>query len=168
MTTRRKLRYPVKVHEGDLYAVPLRNGGYGFGVITRTGRSGALFGYFFGPRQEKLPTLDNVRALRPEDAVSCELFGDLGIQNGEWPFIGRLDTWNRDEWPLPEFGRIDEISGLAWVDRYDDKDVSRRIGTRKCSLDEARALPPNSWAGYGAVEIGLTDKLMEAPAPLAH
>jgi hypothetical protein len=37
--------------EGDLFAVPLRDGGYGIGVVARVGRRGVLVGYFFGRRR---------------------------------------------------------------------------------------------------------------------
>ena len=160
MTTRRKLRYPVKVTEGDWYAVPLRDGGYGVGVVARKGKGGLLFGYFFGPRRPQPPVLEDVRQLRAQDALFCEMFGDLGIQNGQWTFVGRLETWNRDDWPLPQFGRIaDEGRGIAWIVTYDEDDLSRKGMDRRCTLEEARRLPPNVESGYGAVEIFLTEKI---------
>ena len=145
-----------KISEGECYAVPLRDGGYGIGVIARVGKRGALLGYFFGPRHTTIPTSDDVHALRADHAVLCELLGDLGIQRTEWPYIGRVEPWDRSQWPLPKFGRIeDEARGIAWIVSYMDKDVSVRIEERRCTIEEARRLLPDTTAGYGAVEIEL-------------
>ena len=157
---RNRPQLTVKVNEGDWYAVPLQNGGYAVGVVARTGKRGALFGYFFGPRREQLPTLDEVRELGLGDAISFELFGDLGIQNGKWTRLGRLETWERDKWPLPEFGRIEnEATGVAWIINYASGDLGDQPRERRCSVEEARRLPLDRWAGSGAVEIRLTQKL---------
>ena len=168
MASRRIVRRPVKVHEGDWYAVPLRSGGYGVGAIARTGKRGALFGYFFGPKRQQLPTLDDVRSLRAQDAIFCGQFGDLGIQNGEWPLIGRLDQWDRCEWPLPEFGRIeDEARGIAWIVSYANVDLSEQGEKRQCSVADARRLAADGTYGHGAVELVLTKRLSD-PAPVMH
>ena len=160
MTTRRTLRYPAKISEGDWYAIPLRNGGYGVGIVARKGEGRILFGYFFGPRRPQPPVLEDVRQLRAEDALFCKMFGDLGIHNGEWPFVGRLETWSRDDWPFPLFSRIeDESRGIAWIVSYDENDLTRTGTERRCTLEEARRLPSSALAGYGAVEIVLTKKL---------
>jgi hypothetical protein len=93
----RKPKWTVKVSEGDCYAVPLKSGGFGVGVVARKGKRGALFGYFFGPRREQIPTISDVRAIRAETADLCALFGDLGIQNGEWIHLGQLEGWDSND-----------------------------------------------------------------------
>lgn len=145
-----------KISEGECYAVPLRDGSYAIGVIARVGKRGAILGYFFGPRRMAIPTSNDVRALRADDAVSCELLGDLGIQRNEWPHIGCVEPWDRSQWPLPTFGRIeDEARGIAWIVRYADKDVSVQTEELRCTIEEARRLLPDRTAGYGAVEVRL-------------
>ena len=90
------------------------------------------------------------------DAVLCELFGDLGVQLNEWVLLGHMEPWDRSQWPLPKFGRIeDEARGIAWIVSYADTDVSVVTDERRCSVEEARQLPPDTTAGYGAVEIEL-------------
>jgi len=152
--------WTVRVNEGDWYAVPLKNGGYGVGLVARKGRRGALLGYFFGPRYEQVPTLDAVRGLHPDAALLRAIFGDLGIQLGKWPLLGRLDTWHREQWPLPEFGRIeDEARGVAWIANYESVDISENPRERRCSIEEARRLPEDGDWGYGAIQNVLTQKL---------
>ena len=153
-----------KVSEGECYAVPLRDGSYGVGVIARAGKRGALLGYFFGPRHSTIPTSGSLHTLRATDAVLCEMFGDLGIQLNEWPYVGRIEPWDRSQWPLPQFGRIeDEARGIAWIASYDDRDVSVQTEERRCTIEEARRLPPDSTTGYGAVEIRLRMALSGEP-----
>jgi len=149
------------VKEGDWFVVPLRTSGFGVGVVARKGRRGILFGYFFGPRHEHTPVLCDTRSLRPEDALFCSRFGDLGLRQGDWPILGRLDKWKRVDWPMPPFSRIDEPTGLAWLDRYDDNDPSLFVEEQRCRMDEAHRYPPQGLLGYGAVELLLTENLMK-------
>jgi hypothetical protein len=46
----------IKYYEGQWFAIPLRTGGYGLGVVVRGGNKtkGGL-GYFFGPRYDSIP-----------------------------------------------------------------------------------------------------------------
>jgi hypothetical protein len=157
-------RWTANVREGNWYAIPLRDGGYGIGLVARKGKGGILFGYFFGPRSEQPPTLEDTKDLTPEIAVYRSMFGDLGIQEGKWPLLGKRDEWNREQWPMPEFGRIAEATGHAWIDTYSDDDPSQFVRERRCSIEEARRLPTSSLDGYGAVEIMLT-KMLTAAEP---
>src|ERR1700729_2790067 len=97
----------VKYREGDWFAVPLLDGGFGVGVIARANPKAALLGYFFGPVRSAVPTLNDVADLKPADAVLIRKFGHLGIVQGRWPLIGRIDGWDRREWPTPVFVRYE-------------------------------------------------------------
>lgn len=97
----------VSYREGDWVAVPLRDGGYAVGLIARANPKGALLGYFFGPRRSRIPRLHDVSGLRPGDAVLVRTFGHLGIVHGTWPLLGRLDGWERQDWPTPVFVRYE-------------------------------------------------------------
>ena len=97
--------------EGDWFAVPLRDGGFGVGVAARSDRSGVVVGYFFAPRRSKVPGLDEVSDLSPDEALLVRMFGDLSLVSGEWPVIGRSDSWDRGDWPLPVFGRREDLTG---------------------------------------------------------
>lgn len=68
----RKLPYS----EGDVFAVALRDGGYGTGVVARMDGKGSVLGYFFGRRYDKPPELADVRSVRGLETYSS--FGPTG------------------------------------------------------------------------------------------
>lgn len=150
--------------EGDWFALPLRDSGHAIGLIARAAPSGrVLFGYFFGPRLKELPELDVTRDLKPEDALLLGMFGDLYLLQGRWPVLGRDRPWRRGVWPMPMFGRVDEVSGAAWIVRYDEDMPSRQVCERACSVEQARGLPKDAVMGAGAAEIRLTKLLSTLP-----
>jgi hypothetical protein len=50
-------------NEGDWFAVPLREGGFAIGVIARVmpRKEGVVLGYFFGPRRNAVPTVEEAQ-----------------------------------------------------------------------------------------------------------
>jgi len=145
--------------EGDWFAVPLRDGGFAVGLVARARRQGKiLFGYFFGPRRASPPSLDELAGLSPKDALRALCFGDLGMIEQKWPIIGQLPCWSREEWPMQDFVRRDEISGRAWRVRYSDVDPSEVIAEEAISSENAE-LENDGLFGYGAVELLLTHLL---------
>jgi hypothetical protein len=145
-------------NEGDWFAVPLRDGGFAVGIIARAmpRKEGVLLGYFFGPRRDELPTLEELSSLSASDAVMVKTFGDLGIIRGEWPLLGRLDGWDRAAWPTPEFGRFEELTGRAFKVVYDDNDPNRVIREERVEPSELHVLPKDGLSGAGFVETRLT------------
>jgi len=155
---KRKAKLPYR--EGDWFGVPLRSRGYAVGVIARSGPSGkVLFGYFFGPRRETLPAIDELRGYAAEQAILVGQFGDLRLMNGSWPILGRLGEWERRDWPMPPMARVDVVSGKAWKVTYSEDDPNRAVHETACDPEEARQLPRDSLMGAGAVEIRLTNLL---------
>ncbi|HQZ15389.1 MAG TPA: immunity 26/phosphotriesterase HocA family protein [Vicinamibacteria bacterium] len=162
MTSKSRLPY----EEGDWFAVPLRNRGFGVGVVARSGPSGrVLFGYFFGPRREAVPAIDELRGYAAEQAVLVGQFGDLGLMNGTWRILGRQDPWERSAWPMPPMARVDVVSGQARKVTYSQDDPNQAISETPCGLEEARLLPRDSLMGAGAVEIRLTSLLSQEGSP---
>jgi len=143
--------------EGDWFAVPLREGGYAVGLIVRSG--GVLFGYFFGPKREKIPGLSEFQALTPENAIFVGQFGDLGLLKGKWPIIGHSESWDRRIWPMLPLVRRDAVSGEARLIKYSDDDPIQEISETPCDLFEIRNYPEDGLWGSGAVEIRLTKLL---------
>lgn len=145
--------------EGTWFAVPLRSGGYGVGVVARATKKGeVLLGYFFGPRRGAVPPLDDVSTMRPEDAVYVVRFGDLALIKGEWPIIGRSSAFDRRCWPMPSFVRRDELSGRAWQVEYAVDDPNEVVSETPISSGDA-ALERDAVLGAGAVELVLTKAL---------
>jgi hypothetical protein len=151
---KRKLPY----REGDWFAVPLKGGGYALGLIARSDGQGTILGYLFGPRRVQLPEREDTSDLAPDDAVLIRRIGDLGLLKGEWPIIHQPVEWNRDEWPLPDFGRIDQTAGKAWRVEYSDDTlkVAREVETKP---DDVSQLPADGLYGYRALEAELSSLL---------
>ncbi|SEC06121.1 RHS repeat-associated core domain-containing protein [Amycolatopsis tolypomycina] len=150
-----------KYVEGDWVAVPLVGGGYALGVIARTTKKSqsTLFGYFFGPKRETLPSLSDAEGLRREDALWTSVFGDVGLYDGSWVVLGRLADWDRDAWRMPAFVHRDSLVGLFSLVEYPGDDPGERPSRRRITEEEARGLPESGSAGSGFVEQRLTKLL---------
>ena len=148
--------------EGDWFGVPLGIGGYAVGIIARMkkGRgSKSIFGYFFGPRRELLPTVEELKDLKAKDSIYICKFGDLGLHEGSWPVIGSQPDWDRRKWPMPPFVRVQLISGIAYKATYDEDNPEKLISEIKCDPSEADIYPRDALSGAGAVEAVLMHKL---------
>ena len=157
----RRGRLPYR--EGDWFAVPLRDGGYGVGRVARMPpppkRGVHLLGYFFGPRRDRVPALEEVASLAPGDAVSVERFHDLGLVEGRWPVIGGAGPgWaaERDRWPMPAFGFHDETRGRYYRREYADDPRQPMARQDPITAEQYAGLPRDGFAFVGAVEIRLT------------
>ena len=145
--------------EGTWFAVPLRQGGFGVGVVARaTAKGKVILCYFFGQHRTAVPALGEVRLSKPHEAVNMVRVGDLSLIRGEWPVIGEAMSWKRSDWPMPPFVRRDKISDRAWRVLYSD------IGPLviACEMPEVydRTLECDAMLGSGAAEVMLTKLLM--------
>lgn len=157
----RKLTYS----EGDVFAVPLGDGGYAAGVVARMNGKGAVLGYFFGQRYVDPPELADVGELSAVDNVLVQIFGDLGLMRGKWPVVGQLLGWRREEWPMPAFGRHEELTGRYLRVEYADDDPNSRPREVAVSREEFEHLPEDGLAGFGFTEARLT-RLVAVSPPL--
>lgn len=78
---------------GDWFAVPLREAGFGAGLIARAHHDGVLLGYFFGPKRDDVPLLADLDSLTPNEAVTVRRFGHLALTRGSWPNLGQAAGW---------------------------------------------------------------------------
>lgn len=152
---RKKLPY----REGDWFAVPLGDGHYALGIAARVAGNGGVIGYFFGPRYDHIPVAEEIQDLSPAQAVLVANFGDLGLIKGQWPVIFRPADWNKEEWPMPIFGRVHPITGRGFRTLYSESDLATPVWEERIPADEARQLPEDSAWGYQAVEIHLARTL---------
>lgn len=150
-----------KFGEGDWFAVPLRDGGFGVGLIARA-KSSILVGYFFGPKRETIPTLSDVASLRTSGAVLVARFGYLGLKEGNWPVLGRHEAWNAKQWPMPVFVRYEELTGRSFNVFYDGTDPNRLLAEEQIPPGLAEQGPSNDLFGAGSLEIRLTRLLAES------
>ena len=145
----------VNYTEGTWFAIPLRNSGYGIGVIARAKR-GCILAYFFGPRRKSVPELDEISKLKAGSAITVLRVGDLGLIRGEWPIIGKTQLWDRSKWAMPVFIRREPLPPFRnWRVYFSDTDPTKRI-KQELELNERPDLPPDSLSGSGAAEIILT------------
>jgi Immunity protein 26 len=149
----------VRYREGDWFAVPLLDSGFAAGLIARVNPKGALLGYFFGPRRREMPRLHDVSGLRPGDALLVRKFGHLGIVHGTWPLLGRLDSWEWQDWPTPVFLRYEELTGRSFHVFYDDKTPTKCSVRSRVAPGEAQQAPKDGLMGAGFTEAILTQLL---------
>lgn len=77
--------------EGDRFAIPLRDAGYGTGLIARMQPryEGVLLGYFVDPRSAEVPRIAELCDVTRVEAATVRLFGHLHVRQGRWPILGR-------------------------------------------------------------------------------
>lgn len=151
----RKLPYS----EGTWFAVPLKPFGFSVGVVARMKPNGKiLLGYFFGPRRSSVPTLAQIVDLKPHEAIAKMIVGSLGLRKARWPIIGRSESWNRSDWPMPVFIRRDILRPMAWLVYYSDDNPSVQMAEEPVHPGTA-GFDDDVLSGFGAAEIKLSMKL---------
>jgi Immunity protein 26 len=149
--------------EGDVFAVPLRNGGFSLGVVARSSKQGqVLLGYFFGEKFASVPGASDLPKLLPENALKVVKFGDLSLMSGNWPIIAHLQHWHRDDWPMPKFIRRDPLTKRARLVSYADEDPNQPIGEEADEF-ESVGYEEDTLLGAGFVELLLTRLLGPSP-----
>lgn len=144
--------------EGDWVAVPLPDSGWALGLVARSNEDEQLLGYFFGPRLRERPSLDDVHEHNAQDAIYVTRCSDSGIVDGRWHVLGALEAWNREDWPVPEFG-FRYRNEAPERRRYDD--ALRWVSAERMTVEEYLhlGLPDDRLSGSGAVEIRLAKLL---------
>lgn len=147
----------IKVNIGDVFVVPLRSEGYGIGLIARKHRN-ILLGYFWKEFFSKIPNDLELSSLNKDDTFWIKQFGIRGLEKGEWKILGNKPNFSPKEWEVPKFIRETKPFGKYLV-TYDDK---LKFVNQEKVPDNFRGLhPKDGLAGYGFVELKLTDFLTE-------
>lgn len=157
----------MKIREGSVFAIPLENGRFAIGIVTRVkpGRGKKCFvGYFFDKIFDALPSIEALETSQPRDAILVAICGDLGIHNGCWTVIGDLTPWKRDAWRVPGFARKDVVSGCYTKVVYADDDPSKIVSEAPTNEDEASNFPRDGVWGARAVEAYLS-KILHTETP---
>lgn len=124
---------------GDWFRVPLGAERDAVGIIARACQS-RLFGYFFPVEAAHEMRADELRALRPRDAIASALFGGAGLEDARWRLIATSLPFDPQAWPFPQFASRGAF-GRTWsLVAYDPE--SMRI-ERRTAIDErtAQTLP---------------------------
>src|SRR5512139_197889 len=141
--------------EGDAFGVPLDDGSYAVCVVARRGAGLLALGYFFAPRRDSVPTIEELGQLEPEAAFAVWRFSGLAIADGRWPRVGRVARWDRSRWPIPGSRAASSVlTGRPFrVDHADD--LVTETGRRPVSPEEFESLSDDDIYGARAVEVVL-------------
>ena len=145
----------IKINPGDVFVVPLRNKGYGLGLVTRKYRTTAL-GYFWEELYFDNPQEVKLDDLKKEDKFWIKQFMIRGLEKGYWNILGSLPNFVFEEWEVPKFIREVEPFGKHVI-TYDDK--LQQVEQKKVSDDFESDYPDDGIAAYGLIEIRLTEML---------
>lgn len=158
---KRESKPSVKYQEGDWFVVPLNGTGYALGLAARVSiRYNIIAGYFFPPRYNTMPLIENIRTLNAGSAILIGLVSHLGFRQGDWKIIHRPNKWYREEWPLPSFVSIDAVDpSLAYRRQYNEDNLVHMVKEEKIALAEAKNYFSDGLYGYKAMEIYLNSLL---------
>lgn len=144
--------------EGDLVAIPLRDGTWGCGLVARKQRRpeyGVRMAIVYGLRWQSpnVPTLQQCQELGTDDVVTFFLCEDSCLTGGRWPVLGQMPGFSHASWPVLPF--LDGSKWFAWIDneQFDIWDLDRSLIAKD---DEPYFRLPYSQCGGGAVEVALT------------
>lgn len=143
--------------EGSVVTVPLRDRGYGVGVIARNSGDGILLVYFFGIRLDANDLPIDWSTIKPSAAIWVRLVGDLGLLNNAWNVIGTVNPWSRLEWPMPPLARY--VDGIGYYKSFYDDNTLDKIREVRITETEAKQFWEDGMSGYVAAEIALTKRL---------
>lgn len=147
-TKKRSKHQSYKV--GDIFAIPLKEFGYGFGKILQASPPEILIGFFAVYSDQFLSSQE----LKKYPYVRKVFCGDLGLINWEWKVISHAPL-EPEETQVPDFYWIDSlnpnhieiIKGGQW-----DKRV-------KASQEDIQGLEQFGVSGYKAAEYKLAEVL---------
>ena len=133
--------------------MPLADGPWAVGRVVRMHRTGMLlFTYVFGPF-DALPDIESLDRLAPIDARLIWKVGDIGLQEGRWPILGR-GRWVRDDWPRVALRNVDPIMGRVRRVEYAQGDLLHPVAWRVVD-DQMLDAPQDGLSGHLALEIHL-------------
>lgn len=150
------MRKKIKINEGDMFAVPLRQGGYGIGLLARQNKGIAL-GYFFNKVFTSIPEDLDTAGINHWKIILIGEFGLLGVNKGEWSLLKTNLKFKREEWPIPVLKMQDPITEQFFSVLYDDTLLNEQ--RYKISKQEADELFAYGLYGYGALEKKLSTVL---------
>ena len=148
----------INCKEGDVFVVPLKQGGYGIGLVAREHKTITL-GYFFKKKYSSVPEEVDVAGINKWEIALIGKFSTMGIENGEWPLLKTAFIFNREQWPIPVLKMQHPITEKYFAVIYDDTLINeeRHLITEA----EAEKLFSHGLYGYGALEKKLSSILAD-------
>ena len=113
-----------------MFAMPLVDGGFVRGVVAHKGpRKPCMLAYYFAPRLES-PSLCTFEGIRPTMFACAIRCGVRALQDERWPIVGKVPSFNRDEWPVPLIDMGVSHNGQQIVGVLDKEDLLRFVDER--------------------------------------
>ncbi|WP_258723261.1 hypothetical protein [Cellulomonas sp. NS3] len=129
----------MRVHEGELYAIP--SGPYRptWGPVARASRRGAVFTLVLLPSSETSPGAPPVLP-EPAAALGAVHCHTGTLSTSEWQPVAPGPAFDRDTWAVNRWRWRDDVGGWAYL-TYADDDPSDLIDLRYDDEAESSALP---------------------------
>jgi len=120
----------VKFSEGDVFLVPLIQGGFAVGLIARrTAKGDGVLAYIFKEIVSNLGPLEMGRIVSKDMVADVVDVGVQSLNSGDWPVVGRLSEWRRSDWPVPLFRyQAGQISKRSQEDYQKEIEIIREVG----------------------------------------
>lgn len=147
------MQQKIKSKEGDVFLVPLKKGDFAIGLIVRK-KGSILLGYFWNKKIPKADSKIPLNFIYEQDPILVKRFGYLGIFNGEWPIIGSIPNFSREEWSIPLFKRNVSFVGDFAIKYNDELEEVDQILLQE---EDNNIYPEDGLAGHGWIEERLTN-----------
>ncbi len=127
-----------------------------------------MFGYFFAVPASSPLSHDDLKALRPDDAVTCALFGGAALEDLRWRIIATSVPFDRQAWPFPQFASRGAF-GRTWSRRTYDPQTMQIVQTETIDERTGMLLPDARFATPPELEGFLRERICGIPPrePLA-
>jgi hypothetical protein len=149
----------LKIKEGDVFAVPLLQGGYVIGLVAREHKEITL-GYFFKTIFSAVPEELDTTDINRWPVAMIGKFSTLGIEEGEWPLLKTNIVFKREDWPIPVLKMQDPLTEQYFAVLYDDTLVNEE--RYKITKEEADQLFGHGNFGYGALQKKISSILADS------
>lgn len=94
----------TQLAEGNIYLLPLEAGGYAVGLIARIDkRQISIMTYFFKAILKEKLFSQALDVIEKREILDVTVSGTQTLKSGDWPVIGTLSNFKREEWPVPVF-----------------------------------------------------------------
>lgn len=168
MLSSKKARSGKLYEVGDVVGVPLDRGGFGIVVVAARWEKkrrgvGIILCYGFDGVYEKVPSLEEVGRLRPDQAICVQLCGDRAIVDKRWSWLGQLPLFSEHRWPCP----VTDSGKIATLLRVSDWAVAE-ISMEKYVPGPKRKLLRTQEPGLGMadyLECGLDEAIRDRKKP---
>lgn len=152
-------RKKLKIKEGDVFAVPLLQGGYAIGLVARE-HKGITLGYFFKSIFTEVPEFLDATDINSWPVAFIGKFSSLGIEEEEWPLLKTNFVFKREDWPIPVFKMQDLLTEQYFAVLYDDTLVNEE--RYKITKEEADKLFGHAYSGHGSLQKKISSLIDDA------